>query len=51
MQAEVDSTRRQVVDVTQLAVQAQSVGQFASTTVSVYGMRMNEVQSTVEQLQ
>ena len=47
MQAKVDSLRQQAVDVMQLAVQAPSVVQFASTTVSAYETRMNEVQSTV----
>ena len=39
------------MDATQLAVQAQSVAQFASTTVLAYEARINEVQSTVEKLQ
>ena len=51
MQAEVDSTRQQAVDATQLAVQAQSVAQFASTTVSAYETRLGEIQHTVDQLQ
>ena len=50
MQSEVDSTKQQAVEATQLAVQAQSVAQFASTTVSAYETRMNQVQSTVEKL-
>ena len=51
MQAEVDSTRQQAVDATQLAVQAQSVAQFVSTTVSAYETRLGEVQHTVDQHQ
>ena len=51
MQAEVDSTRQQVVDATQLAVQVQSVAQFASTTVSSYETKFGEIQHTVDQLQ
>ena len=51
MQAEVDSTWKQAVDATQLAVQAQSVAQFASTTVSAYETRLGEIQHTVDQLQ
>ena len=35
----------------QLAMQAQLVAQFASTTVSAYETRMNQVQSTLEKLQ
>ena len=34
-----------------MVVQAQSVAQFASTTISAYETRMNEVQSTIEKLQ
>ena len=34
VQTEVDSTKQQAVEATQLAVQAQSVAQLASTTVS-----------------
>ena len=48
MQAEVDSTRQQAVDATQLAVQAQSVAQFASTMVSAYETRLGEIQHTVD---
>ena len=51
MQAEVDSTRQQAVDATQLAVQAQSVAQFASTTVSSYETKFGEIQHIVDQLQ
>ena len=51
MQAEVDSTRQQVVDATQLAVQVQSVVQFASTMVSAYETRLGEIQHTMDQLQ
>ena len=51
MQAKVDSTWQQAADTTQQAVQAQSVVQFASTTMSAYEAEMNEVQRTVEQLQ
>ena len=51
MQAEVDSTRQQAVDATQLVVQVQSVAQFASTTVSAYETRLGEIQHTVDQLQ
>ena len=51
MQTEVESTRQQAVDATQLAVQAQSVVQFASTTVSAYETRLGEIQHTVDQLQ
>ena len=36
VQEEVDSTKQQAVEATQLAVEAQSVAQFASTTVSAY---------------
>ena len=43
MQAKVDSMWRQAVNATQLAVQAQSVVQFASMIVLVYEQRMNEV--------
>ena len=50
MQAEVDSTRKQAVDAMQLAVQAQSVAQFASTTVSLYETKLAEIQYTVDQL-
>ena len=50
MQVEVDATRQQAVDATQLVVQAQSVAQFALTTVSTYEQKMNEVHSTVKQL-
>ena len=46
-----DSTRQQAVDATQLAVQAQSMAQFASTTVSAYETRIGEIQHTVDQLQ
>ena len=35
----------------QLAIQAQSVAQFASTTVSAYETRLGEIQHTVDQLQ
>ena len=51
VQSEIDSTKQQAVDATQLAVQAQLVAQFASTTIFAYETRMNEVQSTVEKLQ
>ena len=51
MQAEVDSTRQQAVDATQLAAQAQYVVQVASMTVSAYEPEMNEIQHTVAQLQ
>ena len=51
IQSEVDSTQQQAVDATQLVVQAQSVAQFASTTVSTYEQKMHEVQSTMNQLQ
>ena len=51
MQTEVESTRQQAVDATQLAIQAQSVAQFASTTVSAYETRLGEIQHTVDQLQ
>ena len=46
MQVEVDATRQQAVD----AIQAESVVQFASTIVSTYEQKMNEVQSIVNQL-
>ena len=48
VQAEINSTKQQAVDATQLAVQAQSMAQFASTTVSAYETRMEQVQSTIE---
>ena len=51
MQAKVDSMRQQAVDATELAVQAQSVAQFASTTVSSYETKFGEIQHTVDQLQ
>ena len=51
MQTKVESTRQQAVDATQLAIQAQSVAQFASTTVSAYETRLGEIQHTVDQLQ
>ena len=51
MQTEVESTRQQAVDATSLAIQAQSVAQFASTTVSAYETRLGEIQHTVDQLQ
>ena len=51
MQLEVDSTRQQAADATQLAVQAQSVAQFALTTVSAYETRLGEIQHIVDQLQ
>ena len=35
----------------QLAIEAQSIGQFASTTVFAYETKMNEVQHTIDQLQ
>ena len=40
VQAEVDSTKQQAVEAMQLAVQAQSVVQFASMMVSAYETRM-----------
>ena len=39
----VESTRQQAVDATQLAIQAQSVAQFASTTVSAYETRLGGI--------
>ena len=51
MQTEVESTRQQAVDATQLAVQAQSVAQFASTMVSAYETKLGEIQHIVDQLQ
>ena len=50
MQAEVDSMRQQAVNAIQLAIQAQSVVQFASTTISAYETKMGEIQHTVNQL-
>ena len=43
MQTEVDSTRQQAVEAMQLAVQAQSVAQFVSTTVSTYETKFGEI--------
>ena len=40
-----------MVDATQLAVQAQSVAQFASTIVSTYETKFGKIQHTVDQLQ
>ena len=51
MQTKVESTRQQAVDATQLAIQAQSVVQFALTTVSAYETKLGEIQHTVDQLQ
>ena len=51
MQAKVDATQQQAVDATQLAVQTQSVAQYASTTMSAYKAKMKEVESIVSQLQ
>ena len=51
MQTKVESTRQQAVDATQLAIQAQSVAQFASTKVSAYETQLGEIQHTVDQLQ
>ena len=47
MQAKVDATQQQAVDATQLAVQAQSVAQYASANMSAYEPKMKEVESTV----
>ena len=46
-----DSTQQQAVEATQLAVQAQSVAQFASSTITEYEKKMTDVSQTVAQLQ
>ena len=51
MKAEVHSTRQQAVNATQLAVQVQSVMQFASTIISAYETKMGKIQHNVNQLQ
>ena len=51
MQAKVDLTQQQAVDMMQLAVQAQSMAQFASMTVSTYEAKINGVQHIVNHLQ
>ena len=51
MQDKMDSTQQQVVKATQLAVQVQSVAQFASTTMTEYEKKMTDISHTVSQLQ
>ena len=46
-----DSTQQQAVEATQLAVQAQFVAQFASTTMTEYEKKMTDISHTVAQLQ
>ena len=50
MQENMDSTQQQAVEATQLAVQAQSVTQFASTTMTDYEKKMTDILHTVVQL-
>ena len=51
MGAKMDTTQQQAVEATQLAVQAQSVTQFASTTMTAYEKKMTDISQTVAQLQ
>ena len=51
MQENLDTTQQQAVEVTQLAVQAQSVAQFVSTTMTKYEKKMTDISHTVSQLQ
>ena len=51
MREKMDSTQQQAVEATQLAVQAQSVAQFASSTITDYEKKMTDISHTVAQLQ
>ena len=46
-----DSTQQHVVEATHLAVQAQFVAQFASSTITEYEKKMTDISHTVAQLQ
>ena len=50
MQVKMDMTQQQAVEATQLAVQAQSVAQFASTTMTYYEKKMADISYIVSQL-
>ena len=47
MREKMDSTQQQAVEATHLAVQAQSVAQFASTTMTEYEKKMTNIPHTV----
>ena len=51
VQEKMDSTRLQVIEATQLAVEAQSVAQLASSTITDYEKKMTDISQTVAQLQ
>ena len=51
MREKMDSTQQQAIKATQLAVQAQFVAQFASTTMTEYEKKMTDILHTVVQLQ
>ena len=51
MREKMDSTQQQAVRATPLAVQAQSVAQFASSTITEYKKKMTDISHTMAQLQ
>ena len=51
MKEKMDSTQQQAVEATQLAVQAQSVAQFATSTMTEYEKQMSDISQKVASLQ
>ena len=51
MKEKMDSTQQQAVEATQLAVQAQSVAQFATSTMTEYEKQMSDISQKVVSLQ
>ena len=51
MQEKMDSTQQQAVEATHLAVQAQPVAQFASSTITEYEKKLTDISHTMAQLQ
>ena len=51
MRGKMDSTQQQAVEATHLAIQAQFVAQFASSTLTEYEKKMTDILHTVAQLQ
>ena len=51
MQERMDLTQLRIVEATQLAAEAQSVAQLASSTITDYEKKMTDISSTVAQLQ
>ena len=51
MKEKMDSTQQQAIEATQLAVQAQSVVQFATSTMTEYEKQMSDISQKVASLQ